>query len=62
MLNWLLYFFAIIVEDKPPELAIYFILALIFLRFGRIVALVKLPAPMIPTTPFFPLKRLFQLI
>jgi hypothetical protein len=43
-----------IVEDKPPELAIYLILALIFLRFGRIVAPVKLPAPTIPTTPFFP--------
>ena len=50
----MLCFFAMIVEDNPPELAMYFILALIFLRFGRIVELVKLPAPMIPTTPFFP--------
>ena len=38
------------VEDNPPELAMYFILALIFLRFGRIVDLVKLPAPIIMMT------------
>ena len=48
----MLYFFAKIVEDKPDELAIYFISAFIFLRFGKIVELVKFPAPIIPITPF----------
>ena len=55
----MLCFFAIIVEDKPPELAMYFISAPHFLRFGRIVELVKLPDPIIPKTPFLPLYDLF---
>ena len=50
----MLCFLAIIVEDKPPELAIYFISVLHFLRFGKIVELVKFPDPIMPMTPFFP--------
>ena len=45
------------VEDNPPELAIYFISALHLLRFGRIMELVKFPDPIIPKT-LFALKNL----
>ena len=48
--------FANIVDDKPPELAMYFTSAPIFFKFGIIVELVKFPAPIIPMTPFFPSK------
>ena len=56
----MLCFFAMIVEESPPELAIYLISAFIFLRFGKIVELVKFPAPIIPITPFLALNNFFS--
>ncbi len=52
----MLYFLAIVVPESPPELAIDLILALCFFNDGKIMALVKLPAPIMPTTPFVDVK------
>ena len=53
----ILYFFAKIVDDRPPELAIYFIFPLFLTRFGNNVELVKLPAPTIPIIAFYFMYR-----
>lgn len=50
------------VEDRPPELAMYFIFAFNFFKLGKIVALVKLPAPIIPITPLLSLKDLLLIV
>ena len=45
-------FRARVVALNPPELAIVWSFAGVLASWGRIVDAVKLPAPMIPSTPF----------
>ena len=49
--NGILYFFARVVPVKPVADDIIFSFADVFFKHGRIIADVKLPAPMIPTFP-----------
>ena len=48
----ILYFLASVVPERPLELDINFKLAGVFFKHGKIIAEVKLPAPIIPTIPF----------